>query len=175
MAFLRKATPYHTEGRFIGYQGSKDKVEPQIKAIFDALKQEASLTYVNSVVGFSPDQGTFTQRIRLPRESLTDGQANCIDGTVLIASLLEAISLNPAIVVIPGHAFLAWETWRGSDAWRYLETTMIGTNTFEEACQSAEKTAKAYQELVAKTGKLHFFRRWSLRELRTKHYIFPME
>jgi hypothetical protein len=52
---------------------------------------------------------------------------------------------------------------------------MIGTHTFEEACQSAEKTAKAYQELVAKTGKLHFFRRWSLRELRTKHYIFPME
>ena len=82
------------------------------------------------------------QRVRLPSESLTGGQANCIDGTVLMASLLEGFSLNPAIVVIPGHAFLGWETWPNSHVWRYLETTMIGTNNFQEACESAENLAQ---------------------------------
>ena len=46
----------------------------------------------------------------LPRESLADKEANCINGTVLFASLLEGISMSPAIVLVPGHAFLAWET-----------------------------------------------------------------
>ena len=89
-------------------------------------------------------------------------------GTVLFASLLEGISMSPAIVLVPGHAFLAWETWRGSNAWRYLETTMIGSSTFEQACASAEKTAEFYQGAKK-------LRMWSLSELRTKFGITPME
>ena len=96
-------------------------------------------------VDFNPDQGFSTQRVRLPRESLADKEANCIDGTVLFASLLEGISMNPAIVLVPGHAFLAWETWEHSETWRYLETTMIGSSEFEPACASAEKTADSYK------------------------------
>jgi hypothetical protein len=168
MTFLRAAAEHHPAGRLVGYQGGQDQVLPQIKALFDALKEEADITYVNSLIDFSPEQGFAGQRVRLPRESLADRQANCIDGTVLFASLVEGISMNPAIVLVPGHAFLAWETWRDSGEWKFLETTMIGTHTFEQACASAERTAAAYQELERLTI-------LSLKELRTKYGILPME
>lgn len=168
MTFLREAARLHPDGHLVGYQGGPERVVPQVKALFDALKTKAEITYVNSVVNFSPQQGFSSQRVRLPRESLTDKEANCIDGTVLFASLLEGISMSPAIVLVPGHAFLAWETWRDSNEWRYLETTMIGSSTFEQACASAEKTAEFYQGAKK-------LRMWSLSELRTKFGITPME
>ncbi len=174
MAFLRKAAGLHKEKRLLGYQGEKDGVEPQVEAIFNALKTEANITYVNSVIAFSPEDGAANQRVRLPRESLADKQANCIDGTVLLASLLEAASLNPALVVIPQHAFLAWETWSGSNEWRYLETTMIGSHSFQEAREAGENSAALYQPL-ANNGQPWAFRRWSLRDLRTMRHITPME
>jgi hypothetical protein len=167
MTFLREAARLHSEGRLVGYQGSRDGVASQVKALFEGLKK-AEITYVNSVIDFNPQQGSNTQRVRLPRESLSDKEANCIDGTVLFASLLEGISMSPAIVLVPGHAFLAWETWRGSGEWRHLETTMIGSSSFEQACASAEQTAEAYQ----RSGQL---RKWPLTELRVKHGITPME
>jgi hypothetical protein len=171
MAFLREAAHLHPDGRLIGYQGRPDGVAPQVKALFDTLKK-AGITYVNSVVDFNPQQGSNTQRVRLPRESLADKQANCIDGTVLFASLLEGISMSPAIVLVPGHAFLAWETWRdsdgGSNEWRYLETTMIGSSTFEQACASAEHTAEVYK----RKGQL---RTWLLTKLRVERGVTPME
>lgn len=167
LTFLREAARQHPDGRLIGYQGNQDRVPPQVKALFDALKQ-AEITYINSVIDFNPQQGAASQRIRLPRESLADKEANCIDGTVLFASLLEAISMSPAIVLVPGHAFLAWETWQGSNTWRYLETTMIGTSTFEQACASAEKLAEQYKSKQQ-------LRMWPLSELRVKYSITPME
>ncbi|QTA78707.1 Uncharacterized protein dnl_09370 [Desulfonema limicola] len=168
MKFLREGADHHPDTRLIGYQGTVEEILPQVKAIFEALKHKADITYVNSVISFSPDQGFATQRVRLPRESLEDKQANCIDGTVLFASLLEGISMNPAIVIIPGHAFVAWETWNYSNEWNFLETTMIGTSTFEEACASGEKTAEYYK----KSGNLELH---PIQELRTKYGIMPME
>ncbi|MDX1616160.1 MAG: hypothetical protein R3300_17745 [Candidatus Promineifilaceae bacterium] len=179
MSFLRQAVEYHHERRFVGYQSSPEAVEPQVKALYDALKQLPDIRYVNSVIQFTPEDGAIHQRVRLPRESLTDKQANCIDGTVLLASLLEAISLSPAIVIVPGHAFLAWETWRQgneySDEWRYLETTMIGTHTFEQACASADSLAKRMRALAANFNDPNRFRRWPLRQLRVEYDILPME
>ncbi|MCB0025605.1 MAG: hypothetical protein KDD91_21375, partial [Caldilinea sp.] len=130
MAFLRKAAAHHPQKRLAGYQSD---VTAQARAIFDALKEDADITYVNSLIAFNPDESARGQRVRLPRESLAERQANCIDGTLLFASLLEAASLHPAIVVVPGHAFVAWERSADSGRWAYLETTMIGTNTFAEA------------------------------------------
>jgi hypothetical protein len=45
----------------------------------------------------NPDQALFGQRVCVPRESLADKQANCLDGAVLFASLLggSAVSQLP--------------------------------------------------------------------------------
>jgi len=176
MSFLRIAADAHPDKRLVGYQGDKAAgVRSQVKALFEALKTSGNITYVNSVIAFSPEEGPSTQRVRLPRESLRDSQANCIDGTVLFASLLEGISLNPAIVVVPGHAFVGWETWDESGEWEYLETTMIGSHDFDAARQSGTSTAGFYQELAKETDNPNKFRHWSLRDLRATHRITPME
>jgi hypothetical protein len=176
MSFLRRAATLHPAGRLEGYQGDREAVAPQVQALFQALKEEANITYINSVISFNPDLGSSSQRVRLPRESLDDHEANCLDGTVLMASLLEAISLNPALVLVPEHAFVAWETWPGDDDWRYLETTMIGgSHTFQEACDSATNMAGFYQARRQVTGDARYFTRHSLRLLRTERQIMPME
>jgi hypothetical protein len=79
--------------------------------------------------------GAVPAGIRLPGETLRQRSANCIDGTLLMASMLEAASLNPGIVLIPGHAFLAWETQDRSGNWDYLETTLVSSKSFAEAQQ----------------------------------------
>jgi hypothetical protein len=168
MTFLRQAAYLHPQDSLAGYQGDESAAESQVKALFDALKTKADITYVNSVIDFNPNQGFASQRTRLPRESLADHQANCIDGTVLFASLMEGISMNPGICIVPGHAFLAWETWRDSGEWKFVETTMIGSHTYEQAAASGAQTAARY----ANQNKLIL---WSLAELRTKHGITPME
>lgn len=172
--FLAIAKKHHPEGQFRGYQQDAD-VEAQVKALYDALREEAKLSYVNSIIAFSPEEGTETQRVRLPRESLERGVANCIDATVLLASLLEAISMNPAIVAVPQHTFLAWETGQGTGEWRYIETTKIATHSFDLACRLGKMQAQGYEALAVQKGDESLFRRWSLRQLRAEYGIFPME
>ena len=172
-AFLRKAAARHPDGRLIGYQGEdKGVVETQVQAMFEALKADANVTYVNSVLTTSPREGFAEQRVRVPRESLRHQEANCIDGTVLYASLIEAASMSPAIVVVPGHAFVAWETWAGSGQWAYLETTMTGSGEFGEAREAAETMAAHYAALG--TG-WEGLRSWPLQTLRTERGITPLE
>jgi hypothetical protein len=168
LKFLREAARLHPEHSLAGYQGDPQAVAPQVEALFKALKNTAEVAYVNSPLSFNPQQGAASQRVRLPRESLADAEANCMDGAVLFASLLEGISLSPALALVPGHALAAWETWSGSGEWRFLETTLIGSSTFEEACASGEKTAEFYR----RAGRLNLL---PLRELRTEHGIWPME
>ena len=137
---IRRAASLSDSGMIWGYQGDPASVEHQVKALFQALR-EAGITYVNSVTDYGNTVGQATQRTRLPRESLMLKSANCIDGTVLMASMLEGASLHPALVFVPGHAFVGWEKWDGSDQWQFLETTMLGQAdaTFEAACASGQQ------------------------------------
>ena len=171
LRFLRKVATFHA-GRLLA--GPQRDVDAQARAIFDALKTEEIL-YINSLVAFSPDEGARLQRVRLPRECLEDREANCIDGTLLFASLLEAISLNAAIVIVPQHAFVAWQSSPDGKDWKYLETTRIGDSTFDEACTIAQIIIDRYNvqpKAKQKRSDVHF---WELRELRTKYGITPLE
>ncbi|MBM4430451.1 MAG: hypothetical protein FJ026_08925 [Chloroflexi bacterium] len=138
---LRKAADHHPQRHIAGYQGagSSDEarqiVREQVRAIYTALKLDAGLVYVNSPLSFGRQEGQITQRVRLPGTSLHESKsrANCIDGTVLYASLLELASLDPVMVIIPGHAFVGWRIWYDLDEYDFLETTMTCTKEFEEA------------------------------------------
>lgn len=130
MKFQRKVADRHLEKRLKGYRGD---VESQVEAIYNAIKQDLNIVYVHSKISFDLDEGVRSQRIRLPRECIDGQMGNCIDATLLFASLLEGISLNPVIALVPGHAFVGWQTSEDSDDWAYLETTMLQTNKFREA------------------------------------------
>lgn len=143
---LRRAVEQHPQRQLVGYQGaatieeSAKVVRAQAHAIFLALKHEAHLVYVNSPLNMGKQPGQVTQRVRLPVEVLTaGGSANCIDGTVLFASLLELASLDPLLVIVPGHAFVGWRIWRGVEQYEFLETTMIASADFDAAHQVGKK------------------------------------
>jgi len=174
MKLLRDAADTHPNRQIVGYQVDSQGVERQVEAIFEALKKQ-DIVYVNSVLSFDAANGSYTQRVRLPRESIENRSANCIDGTVLMASLLEAASLNPGIVLVPGHAFLTWETQDGNDEWDYVETTMIGSHDFQKAHQRGQATARQYEALASQLGAPNYFRRLSLPDLRVRLGITPME
>jgi hypothetical protein len=170
ISFLREAVELHPEKKFVGYQLGKAEVLRQVKTLYDALQQKAGITYVNSVISFNPGDGSEVhQRVRLPSESLNDKQANCIDGVVLFASLLESISLNPALVIVPGHALVAWEEAPGSGEWRHVETTTIGSLSFEDSCETADRTVRDLTGLADETGGSRL-RRWPVRDLRTGNW-----
>ena len=174
MTFLRDVAEQHAGSRLVGYQDNAD-VEAQVKAVFDALKSVAKIVYINSLNTFNPNTGERSQRLRLPRESLGDRQANCVDGTVLFASILEALSLNPAIVVLPSHVIVGWETAPESNKWRYLDTTKLDNRTFEEATQFGTTLAEVMEKQRTATGNERWFYRWPLRELRGTQAIYPAE
>jgi len=109
---------------------TKDWIYAQTKAIYESLKYDYSIAYVNSPISYPGG----SQRIRFPADALTLGSANCIDGTVLFASALENIALEPIIVLVPGHAFVGWKRWTGANNnCEFLETTMIGNSSYETA------------------------------------------
>jgi len=56
-----------------------------------------------------------------------------------MASALEAIGLEPIIVMVPEHCFLGWRILPGSKTCQFLETTMIGSASFDEALDYGSK------------------------------------
>lgn len=107
-----------------GYQS--EDVVPQVKAIFNAVRHYR-VSYVSSTMSFG--KIGFTQRVRLPRESILEKSANCIDGAVLFASLFENIGLEPIIVLIPGHAFVGVRLAPNSQETLFIETTLVGRSS----------------------------------------------
>lgn len=169
---LRKAIGYHP---IVGYQGphtlsGEEKaalVRSQVKAMFQTLKNEGGIKYLSSTISFGQKDSEAMQRVRLPRVSLESSVANCIDGAVLFASLVESADMNPVVVLVPGHAFVGWETWESSGRYEYLETTMIGSSSFEEAWQRGMDEFQAAQSLG-------YFKVVSVKESRQQG-ILPME
>jgi hypothetical protein len=178
LLLLRQAADKTKDKTISGYlTGKSDIVADQAKALFDTLKSEHNITYINSVIDFGAGASYFSQRARLPRESIKQKSANCLDGTLLFASLLEAATLKPAIVLFPGHALVAWQN-KDRDIenateeeilknWTFLETTWIGSRNFDEAVKFGRDQVE--REIAKSDFVMH-----KLMDLRLDG-IFPME
>ena len=127
-AVLRRAVEHLPDKEMKSYQVDAPGVEAQVEAIYNALQKDG-MAYVNSVSVASAVPGLYLQRVRLPRESLAQRSANCLDGTVLMASLLEAASLNAALVLVQGHAVLGWQPTAAGDSWDYVDPALLGSGS----------------------------------------------
>ncbi|MBI5001896.1 hypothetical protein HZC31_00760, partial [Candidatus Woesearchaeota archaeon] len=81
-------------------------MQAEIKAIYSALKYRYDITYVNTPIAYGDAETAVYQTVYLPSESLIYKSANCMDGTVLFASALEAIGIDAYIFLVPGHALV---------------------------------------------------------------------
>jgi hypothetical protein len=108
----------------------------QARVIFTALRNRGMI-YTNL-----PGTGYFagSQNVQYPAESLAVNSSNCIDGTLVFASIFEALGMEPIMVVDTapghGHAFMGVRCWAGTTSCVIpIETTMVGdaTKTFDAA------------------------------------------
>jgi hypothetical protein len=173
--YLRQAAEYHGTKQL---SGAREDATGHAAAIYAALQKVTDMVYVNSTLAFNPMQGSIGQRVRLPHECLEEKLANCLDGVLLFASLLEAAGQEAAVVLLPNHAVVGWRTGPGAEDWAYLETTMIRTEEFDKAKTEGTELALLYagrqkkrEEAPAPEGQQpgqpgKQFRRLELRDLR---------
>jgi hypothetical protein len=116
----------------------EDVAADTLRAIYTAL--QALQTKYSSISDSSFFDGF--QRVRRPSETLDALSANCLDGALLFASVLELVGMKPILVFRTGHVYAAVRSAPGSNVIWPVETTMVGTDDFPEAF------AKAIDELV---------------------------
>lgn len=123
---LREALNTRIVNRFLGYQAGKaEAVDKQVYALWNVL-QKRNFRY-SSVSNTSLSSNVvFSQRVRTFDDALESSQINCVDGSVLFASLLRAINIEPILVRTPGHMFVGYYTDSNHKDMNFLETTMIG-------------------------------------------------
>ena len=129
------AKEYHPKRVLQGYSMGLPDAETrlatnlQVEAILMALK-EVGISYVDASLSFGWSERFASQRVKLPATSIKTKSANCIDGTVLFASMSEHVRLQPIIVLMPGHAIIGWRLNPNSEALEFLETTQISSGNF---------------------------------------------
>lgn len=147
-AVLAHAKNYLSDHRLPGYEKwkSKDQQEQETykeaQAIFTALKH-MGLSYVKSSTTFG-DHKEVSERIRMPRESLDQSSANCIDAAVTYASLFENLGMDTTVAIVPGHAYTGVRVAHGSQKFLFIDVALTGRVAFDAAVASADKGLAKY-------------------------------
>lgn len=152
------------------FEGEYGPTEDQVRALWEELKSRG-VTYVMDPQIQS--DANFYQRTRLPESVLQSTNAQCLEGSILFASLLEAIGLKPMIVLVPGHAYVGWKSTQQDGVNGqpiFIETTWIHDHSFDDAVYHA--TLDFYDRSAR--GEFAASRRdcsiLDIRELRSKGY-----
>jgi len=142
LELVSEARAFIPRGRMGGYvTSSRDpgavaaQVRRQAAAVYRAL-QRSGITYVSSIFVM----GEFVneaQRIRLPAETLRLRSANCMDVSVVFASAMENLDMQPLLVIVPGHAFAGVRLGKDSEEVLYLDLTVLPDGSFNSAVSRA--------------------------------------
>ena len=133
-----------------GYQGGEEEVYKQVFSVWNIL-QRRGLRYSSITTPTGHSDKVFSQYVRFFDDAIATSQANCIDGTVLIASILRRIGINPKIVVVPGHAFLAFDLDESGKKLAFLETTMMGNTDLQKYSEGYRGIAGDVARLLGST------------------------
>lgn len=126
----------------IGYKGGARQVTDQVDAIYDSLRLDYSMSYIQASVPYSgtADNNDATQYVKLPAEVLQQRSGMCTELTVLMAAAVERIGLHASIVIIPGHAFLGVAVTEDNKNIQYWDAVDVNNNV---AADSANVAADA--------------------------------
>ena len=109
-AILKKVTG---QSSFNEYQTrNPDDVLKQVAAVYAAIHKQG-IVYRALPASFEQSG----QRITLPYQVLESKLGNCVELTILFASVLEAIGINTGLIIQKGHAFLA--VWLVDDCYQH--------------------------------------------------------
>jgi hypothetical protein len=122
---LREALDIGIVESFSGYQQDEAEVIRQVYSIWDALVTR-DVRYSSITATSVKAQTVASQHVRLIEESLNNSQANCVDGSVLLASALRKIGIEPFLVLVPGHCYVGFYVDEKKENMLAIETTMLG-------------------------------------------------
>jgi hypothetical protein len=124
---LQEALSYHAVNEFGGYQGGPDAVRLQVFALWNVLQRHhMHYSSIATPSAASPSGHVYSQSVRFIDQSILSQQANCVDGSVLFASLLYKIGIQPVLVHKPGHMFVGYYLDENHKQFEFLETTLLG-------------------------------------------------
>ena len=143
----------------------RDAIARKAFAIWTALTRHG-LRYAAGDPALSRGPAVYSQRVRLLGDVWRERRANCLDGSVLIASVLERIGIPAFIALVPGHAFVGYRIdGGGSDAGggggehvEWLETTLLGDPAHAADASSDEDAIAANFEAARIAGRARWKR-----------------
>ncbi len=124
---LQEALKWKAVNSFSGYQVNAAGIRMQVFAIWNALqRRHVKYSGITTPSASSPSGKVYSQAVRFIDESIDSQQANCVDGSVLFASILYKIGIEPLLVLKPSHMFLGYYLDENHSTVEFLETTRIG-------------------------------------------------
>jgi hypothetical protein len=125
----------------------------RMRALFAALVNPIGIEYFDDAVVFHADDNDFMQRVKTCADMLRARRGNCLDGSVLFASLALKCGLDAGIVLVPGHALAAWRVPGAPDTgWQFLDTTALRRVPFDDGVRRAGERLRSLGVPVGKPG-----------------------
>lgn len=123
---------------FVGYGESQAELMGQLQAVWAAL-QKRGITYSNIADSTHSDRHSF-QHVRMFEQCLKSGQANCVDATAMLASVLKKIGLKVGVIFMPKHAYLVVYDKSGKRREFAIETTGLSNASLSESIKAATES-----------------------------------
>ena len=123
--FLKEALATNIVSSFNGYQGDTANVLNQVRAAWYVLQQQG-VSYSSITNTSNAAQNVATQNVRFFDEVYNNQQANCVDGSVFLSSILKKVEILPFLVLEPGHMYLGFYASPDRSLPYLLETTAVG-------------------------------------------------
>ncbi|MBD8467819.1 DUF3320 domain-containing protein [Plantibacter sp. CFBP 8798] len=116
------------------------RIDAIVAAVWDAARAR-DIRYAEPPASW----GQSGQKVRTPEEVLTSHLGTCLDTTILLASVLEAIGIHPLLWLLKDHIFLGY--WR-------VQTTLdvVASTDVSEAVNSLELGRIGVVETTMLTG-----------------------
>jgi hypothetical protein len=120
---------------FVGYGNDRAELMGQLEAIWAAL-QKRGIAYSNVADSTHSNRHSF-QHVRMLEQCLSSGQANCVDATAMMASVLKKIGLKVGVIFVPKHAYLVVYDQSGKRREFAIETTGLSNASLGDSIQAA--------------------------------------
>ncbi len=131
-SLLKEAFAQKIVTQFDEYQsGDPREVYRQVYAIWHLLHTKG--IHYSSLAGSSDNaEKVGSQFVRFLDETMASSQANCVDGSVLFASILRKIGIDAFLVMTPEHMWVGFYLDDDRASKRFIETTQLGLESGEE-------------------------------------------
>lgn len=95
----------------------------QAAAIYETMRKYYKVRYNATPITTSGNEAH--QRVALPEDVINQKSGLCIETAVTMAAAIEATGMHAMILILPGHAQVAFESWANSGEYYLIETTAL--------------------------------------------------